>query len=270
MGRIIASNDLALARSASTPPAVASLRARAGGYVVDMVIFAAIAMVMLVIAGVVILASSDWAQTDPPDSATYGALAVIGLGTPVVWTAMNLVLLITRRQTGGQYVAGVRLAREDGAPLSLANILVWWFALNPLLFSWPGTVVLLPLAATIALILSRATVAVFVILAVLFIVSPGDRRRVCGARREESAHCTTASSARSSCRPAERWLVRGTSSCQTRTERSSGREARVALLLFVTLAALFANGRAVPGHIGGRGHTGAAAIAGGAHGRSTR
>lgn len=138
-----------------------------------MVIFAAIAMVVVVFSGFLLLATTDWAKEDPSDPQFYTFLAIIGLGAPLVWTLLNLALLATRGQTGGQYVAGVRLVEEDGAPLSLQRVAVWWFCLNPLLFSWPMACIAgLPLAAVIALVLSRLTVAVFVALVALCLAAP--------------------------------------------------------------------------------------------------
>jgi hypothetical protein len=173
MGRTIATNEIAIARTAEPGAAVANLRARVGGYVVDMVIFGAISMVMFVIAGAIMLASTDWGVNNLPDPALYGALATVGVGTPVVWTLMNLLLLTTRGQTGGEYVAGVRLVREDGASLSAGNALGWWFLLNPLLFSWPmACVAAIPLAGTIAVALNRATVVIFGVVIVLCVLAP--------------------------------------------------------------------------------------------------
>src|SRR5262249_49788747 len=141
------------------------LPARIGGYLVDTVIFAAIAMIVVVCAGFFLLATTDWAKKDPSDPQFYAFLAIIGLGTPLVWTALNLTLLSTRRQTGGQYVAGLRLIGEDGAKPSTAAVVAWWFCFNPLLFSWPMALVGgLPLAAVIALVLSRVTIVVFGVL----------------------------------------------------------------------------------------------------------
>lgn len=149
------------------------MRARASGYLVDMVIFAAIAMLVVVFAGFLLLATSDWAQNDPSDPQFYMFLAIIGLGTPLIWTLLNLALLATRGQTGGQYVAGIKLTREDGSPLQRTDAAAWWFCFNPLLFSWPMIVVAgLPLAAVIALVLSRLTIAAFVVLLVLCVASP--------------------------------------------------------------------------------------------------
>jgi hypothetical protein len=149
------------------------MRARIGGYVVDMVIFAALAMLVTVFAGFLLLATTDWAKQDPSDPQFYMFLAIIGIGTPLAWTVLNLALLATRGQTGGQYVAGIRLAREDGSPLSRRDTAVWWFCFNPLLFSWPMALVVgFPLAAVIALVLSRLTIVVFGALVVICVASP--------------------------------------------------------------------------------------------------
>jgi len=151
----------------------ASLRTRAGGYIVDMVIFAAIAMVITVFAGFILLYSTDWAEQDATDAQFYTFLAIIGLGVPIAWSALNLSLLLTRNQTGGQYVAGVRLrAAEDGRVLP-REALAWWFCFNPLLFSWPMAVATgFPLAAVIALVLDRVTLIFFFVLVTVFIASP--------------------------------------------------------------------------------------------------
>jgi uncharacterized RDD family membrane protein YckC len=160
-------------RTAEPSPAAASLRARVGGYLVDMVIFAAIAMIVIVFAGFLLLATTDWAKKDPSDPQFYMFLAIIGLGAPLVWTFLNLALLATRGQTGGQYVAGIRLVRDDGSALSTRGAVAWWFCFNPLLFSWPmACVVGLPLAAVIALVISRLTIVVFVALVILCVASP--------------------------------------------------------------------------------------------------
>lgn len=147
--------------------AAATLRARVGGYVVDMVILSAIAMVTAVLGGFALLLSTDFAEQDATNGDMYVFAATIGAGGAVVWTALNLALLATRRQTGGQYVAGLRLARIDGGPLTLRDALVWWFCLNPLLFSWP----MAGLVGFSLLILTALTSAqVMLILAMLVIM----------------------------------------------------------------------------------------------------
>ena len=151
----------------------ASLRARIAGYTVDMVIFAAISLVMLVIAGFVLLLSTNFAKDDASDPDFYTFLSIIGIGIPLVWTALNLLLLRTRSQTGGQYVAGIRTVRQDDAPLSGRDAVRWWICFNPLLFSWPMAIVAgLPLAGVIAVALSRGTIVVFGVVETLCLAAP--------------------------------------------------------------------------------------------------
>ena len=106
-------------------------------------------------------------------SLNFTALAIFGLGTPIIWTVLNLALLVSRGQTGGQYVAGVRLGREDERPLSLGSVVAWWFCLNPLLFSWPMVVVAAgPLAAIAAIVLDWWNIFLFGLVALLCFVAP--------------------------------------------------------------------------------------------------
>jgi hypothetical protein len=151
----------------------ATFRARVGGYVVDMVIFAAIAMIVVVAAGFLLLLMTDWAQADPSDAEFYTFLALIGFGTPLLWSLLNVALLASRSQTGGQYVAGIRMADEAGAPLALGKALTWWFCLNPLLFSWPMALAGgLPMAAVVALVLEAWTVFFVVFIVTLCAAAP--------------------------------------------------------------------------------------------------
>lgn len=151
----------------------AHLRTRVGGYVVDMVIFAAITMLTTVLAGFILLAGIDWGTQDPTDSQLYTFLAIIGLGTPVIWTGLNLVLLSSRGQTGGEYVGGLRLVREDGGAIRGREALAWWFCFNPLLFSWPMALIAgLPLTAVISLLSSSLTIVVFGVVVTLCIACP--------------------------------------------------------------------------------------------------
>jgi uncharacterized RDD family membrane protein YckC len=138
-----------------------------------MVIFAAVAMMMVVLAGLQLLLVTGGATHDPSDPTLYGFLAIIGLGTPLAWTALNLATLMTRKQTGGQYVAGVRVAREDGGAVTARTVLAWWFCLNPTLFSWPMAVVAgFPAAGVISLLSQRVTIAVFGVFVTLCVAAP--------------------------------------------------------------------------------------------------
>lgn len=137
-----------------------------------MVIFSAIAMLVVVAAGAQLLLVTHGATRDS-DAAIYAFLSIIAMATPIIWTALNLIVLCLRRQTGGQYVAGVRLAREDGRQLSFASEAAWWFCLNPLLFSWPMAVVVgFPTAFVISLLLSRVTIVAFGVVVILCVLAP--------------------------------------------------------------------------------------------------
>ena len=130
-------------------------------------------MIMTVLAGFILLASIDWGTQDPSDPQLYTFLAIIGLGTPLVWTLLNVALLATRGQTGGQYVAGLRLQREDGHEPTLRDASAWWFCFNPLLFSWPMALIAgMPLMAVISLLSSSLTIVVFGVVVTLCLACP--------------------------------------------------------------------------------------------------
>lgn len=157
------------ARAASSG---ASLRARLAGYVVDLVIQAAFLMVFFVIAGFQLLASSDFGEQDPPESA-YWAFVSILMGTLLFWSLFTVGLALWRGQTAGQYVAGLRIRRDDGGKPGLGTLLRWWFGLNPLFFNplmmapW-----LLFAAVAVNLALSRAALVITGGLAFLCLVTP--------------------------------------------------------------------------------------------------
>lgn len=176
--------SIALPAGRAEPPG-ATLRARFAGYVVDLVIQAAFLMVFFVIAGFQLLASSDFGEQDPPESA-YWAFVSILMGTLLFWSLFTVGLVLLRGQTAGQYVAGLRICREDGSRPGLSTLLRWWFGLNPLFFNplmmapW-----LLFAAVAVNLALSRAALVITGGLALLCLVTPlvtlatalaGDRR----------------------------------------------------------------------------------------------
>jgi uncharacterized RDD family membrane protein YckC len=90
-----------------------------------------------------------------------------------VWSALTLGVLFTRRQTAGQYVAGLKLTSEDGGTPSTRDLLTWWFCFNPLLFSWlMAAATCFPLAAVWAIVASRTTFVLFGVLLTVCIASP--------------------------------------------------------------------------------------------------
>lgn len=164
---------MTLPGTAAREKQAAHLRARIGGYVVDMVIFSAVTMLATVLAGFILLAGIDWGTQDPTDPQLYTFLAIIGLGTPFIWTVLNLGLLVSRSQVGGQYVAGLKLVSEDGGAIGPRESIAWWFCFNPLLFSWPMALIAgLPLTAVISLLSSSLTIVVFGVVVTLCIASP--------------------------------------------------------------------------------------------------
>jgi hypothetical protein len=144
----------------------ASLRARTGGYAVDMTILAAIAMVASIAALFLVLLATDMAEQDLGTGALVGCLLVVVAGVPAVWSVLNLVLLVTRRQTGGQYVAALRVKRDEGEGMPLRTALAWWFAGNPLLYSWLMAIV----AGGPLLIFSALVPKDFELAAALFVI----------------------------------------------------------------------------------------------------
>jgi hypothetical protein len=162
-------------RSAITPAGEhgGAFRARIGGYVVDMVIFAAVAMLTFVLAGAIILVATQNVTDDATNSDIYTFVAIIALGTPVIWTLLNVSLLVLRGQTGGQYVAGVRLEGEDGQRARLKSVLAWWFCLNPLLYSWPMALVAgAPLTALLFLVLNVFALFVLALVVLVCVAAP--------------------------------------------------------------------------------------------------
>jgi hypothetical protein len=138
-----------------------------------MVILAAVVMVVTVFAGFVLLARLDWGTEDATDPQLYTFLGMIGVGVPLVWSALTLGVLFTRRQTAGQYVAGLKLTSEDGGTPSTRDLLTWWFCFNPLLFSWlMAAATCFPLAAVWAIVASRTTFVLFGVLLTVCIASP--------------------------------------------------------------------------------------------------
>ena len=173
--RVETISDSAAIRPAAEASAdhVATFRSRVGGYVVDMVIFAAIAMLVLVVAGFILLAQTSWGEQDASDANFYTFIAIIGLGTPLVWSALNVALLATRGQTGGQYVAGVRTEQDGGGRLGAAKAAAWWFAFNPLLYSWPMALVAgAPLAALVALVANVFSLFFLALVVLLCVAAP--------------------------------------------------------------------------------------------------
>lgn len=133
---IVTSSAPARIARADHASGAASIRARVGGYAVDMVILSAITMLVSIATLFLFLWATDMAEQDLSTAKTVACLIPLFIGVPAVWSALNLALLMTRRQTGGQYVAALRIQPDGGVPMTARTALTWWFCGNPLLFSW--------------------------------------------------------------------------------------------------------------------------------------
>jgi uncharacterized RDD family membrane protein YckC len=175
------SDDRTITTHVATPRAsradgagtTATLRARFGGYAVDMVILSAIAMLASIGTLFLFLLASDYAEQDISATQTLACLTPLLIGVPVVWSALNIALLLTRGQTGGQYVAALRVAPEGGASLSPRTACAWWFSGNPLLFSWPmAGIAGFPLLVAAALVPGDFELAAPLLLITLCLILP--------------------------------------------------------------------------------------------------
>lgn len=115
-------------------PRTAGLEIRIVGYLVDSVILVSFGLVFFAIAGFQLLLTSDFTEVDPPDSSLYAAPAIVLGGTLIGWMLFNVALLWWRAQTAGQYVAGIKVQREDGSAPTRRQLVAWLLMLHPLLF----------------------------------------------------------------------------------------------------------------------------------------
>jgi uncharacterized RDD family membrane protein YckC len=133
--RLAASRFVTQARAASTSeePEHASLQTRTAAYLIDSLVLFGFGMSFIAVGLIVLLISSDSGLQDPSDGAILSFVLVVVL-MPPAWLALNLVFGLRRQQTLGQYILGLRIESEDGAPLTLRRLLLRLVALNPLTF----------------------------------------------------------------------------------------------------------------------------------------
>jgi len=130
--RLVASGVRARIR-ADVPEGAAGLGARALAYIMDSIVLFAFTMLFLTLAGMVIFISSDFGEENASDSAFTGLVLVL-LATIPCWLLLNVVLLLKRGQTVGQYVMGLRLLTDGSTQPNAKRILASWLMLHPLLY----------------------------------------------------------------------------------------------------------------------------------------
>lgn len=152
---------------------IAGLEARIVGYLVDSVILVSFGLMFLVIGGFQLLLTSDFAEVDPPDSSLYAFVAIPFGGTLIGWTLFNVVLLWWRAQTAGQYVAGIKVQRENGSAPTRRQLVAWWLVLHPLLFH-PLLALLwfLDVIVVVSLTVSEVALVVGLLFVLLCLVAP--------------------------------------------------------------------------------------------------
>ena len=140
----------------------ARLEARLVAFVVDSVVLLSFIFVLLAVAGLQLLLTSDFGEEDPPDSSFNAVLGIVMAVIPL-WLAFNVALCRWRGQTVGKYVADIKIVREDGRPLGVGTSLVRFLLLHPLLFH--------PFLALLWLLTAAVTVSVTVSFAVLMVAA---------------------------------------------------------------------------------------------------
>ena len=158
----------------ATVPALrrARLEARLMAFVVDSVVLLSFTLVLLAVAGLQLLITSDFGEEDPPDSSFYAILGIVMAVIPL-WLAFNVVLCRWRGQTVGKYVADIKVVREDGRPMDLWTSLVRFLLLHPLLFHpFLALLWLLTAAVVTSVTLSAAVLVVTLALVFLSLAAP--------------------------------------------------------------------------------------------------
>jgi uncharacterized RDD family membrane protein YckC len=150
----------------------ARLEARLVAFLVDSVVLLSFVLVLLAVAGLQLLLTSDLGKEDPPDSSFYAILGIVMAVIPL-WLAFNVVLCRWRGQTVGKYVADIKIVREDGRPLDLRTSLIRFLVLHPLLFHpFLALLWLLTAAVTVSVTLSVAVLVVTAALVFLSLAAP--------------------------------------------------------------------------------------------------
>jgi uncharacterized RDD family membrane protein YckC len=102
-------------------------------FFVDSIVLFAFTMAFATAAMLNILFHTDSGRTTLSDGTAWVSVAIV-IATAPAWLLANLVLLARRGQTVGQYVAGLRVVRDDDGRPRMGQSLVYLLALHPLVF----------------------------------------------------------------------------------------------------------------------------------------
>jgi hypothetical protein len=136
MAERLAASRVARSRPVAGAAAIdnhAGLGARVLAFVLDSCVLLAFAAGFAAAAFLNIFLRTDSGRQNLTDAQVWTSVAILILAVPV-WLAFNVVLTLNRGQTVGQYVVGLAVTREDGTMAGAGRLLLYWFALHPLLF----------------------------------------------------------------------------------------------------------------------------------------
>lgn len=98
----------------------ANFESRFVAAILDTLVFFIIAAVMLAIAGLVLLISSDFGEIDPSDSAYYTFVGIL-IGILPLWALYLFISWGLKGQTIGDAIMQITVLRSDGSPLGLTG-----------------------------------------------------------------------------------------------------------------------------------------------------
>jgi uncharacterized RDD family membrane protein YckC len=150
----------------------ARLATRALAYLVDSFVLFGFLMLFAAAAFLNVFLQSDYGEGHLSDDAEWSLVAILMVALPA-WLVLNLILVLRRGQTIGQYIMGLEIRTEEGEAPRRLRLLAYWLALHPLLFH-PLFAFLWLFFALVTLSLTESVVAVVVTLtlALLCVVAP--------------------------------------------------------------------------------------------------
>jgi uncharacterized RDD family membrane protein YckC len=133
--RLAASRFVTQTRAASTSdePEHAGLSTRCLAYLIDSLVLFGFGWLFIGAALINLFVGSNSGLEDPSDAAIRNFVLILLAMVPS-WLAFNLLLAKQRQQSVGQYILGLRVVSDDGAPLTLRRVLLRLLALHPLIF----------------------------------------------------------------------------------------------------------------------------------------
>lgn len=119
--------------SADDAAETAGLGPRLLAYLIDSVVLLVFVMVFFIVAGLILLVSSDFGENNASDEA-FLALVLVLLAAMPAWVLFTLAMFWWRGQSVGQYALGLEITREDGDRPDSGQVTAYALLLHPLVF----------------------------------------------------------------------------------------------------------------------------------------